>query len=597
MSLHPAAIAQATGPLPARIGVGIDTSRYGHYAAFLRDDLQPAAAELPFAESAAGYGQLRQRLEDLARRHTATTFVVRVDAAGQYADNLLHFLHQLRQPAEQQAGAIPGADFSISCGDPQRNKNYRAALFGSKKSDPVEARAAAHFAISQRPAPTPMLPTTLRTLRHVAARLQAAVRQRTRLINQFHHLLALTFPELALLVKDVSQGWVLELVQRYPTAALLAAASADDLGGIPYLPDKHIAALLEKARTSVASLCDATTAELVRDQIRQLRDVAARQKRLESLLISAYRGLPKTNHLATIPGIGEVTAAVLTAYIFDIDRFETPGKLVAYFGVMPIEMSSGVDRDGQPRGSRRYVMSRRGNDLVRRYLWMAGLSAVRCNPAVKALYRRVVAQHPDHKAIAIGHAMRKLLHLVFALWKSDKPFDEGHYPWDRPAHDTGGSEAAANRPVGQEATTSQTAGHKPESKPAEKVVTAVCEATVAAEQPDSEGIFVDFAHLKRQLSLVQVLEHLGLSSRLRGSGSQRRCACPLHRDDARGRSFSVNLDENVFCCFDKRCGKHGDVIDLWAELHHVSLREAAIDLVATFGLEPAAKRGTEKRDC
>jgi hypothetical protein len=39
---------------PRRIGVGIDTSRYGHYAAFLRDDLQPAAEELAFPESAAG---------------------------------------------------------------------------------------------------------------------------------------------------------------------------------------------------------------------------------------------------------------------------------------------------------------------------------------------------------------------------------------------------------------------------------------------------------------------------------------------------------------------------------------------------------------
>jgi DNA primase len=109
-------------------------------------------------------------------------------------------------------------------------------------------------------------------------------------------------------------------------------------------------------------------------------------------------------------------------------------------------------------------------------------------------------------------------------------------------------------------------------------------------------VFIDFAHLKRQLSLAAVLEHLGLAARLRGSGAQRRCACPLHRGDARGRTFRVNLEENVFCCFDKRCGKHGDVIDLWAELHHVSLREAAIDLVATFGLEPAAKSGTEKRD-
>jgi len=96
--------------------------------------------------------------------------------------------------------------------------------------------------------------------------------------------------------------------------------------------------------------------------------------------------------------------------------------------------SSGVDRDGQARGPKRFVMSRRGNDLFRRYLWMAALSAVRFNPAVRALYARVVANHPDKKAIAIGHAMRKLLHLVFAIWKTAKPFDPEHYPWVEPAH-------------------------------------------------------------------------------------------------------------------------------------------------------------------
>jgi len=35
--------------MPRAFGVGIDVSRYGHYAAFLRDDLQPAADELAFA--------------------------------------------------------------------------------------------------------------------------------------------------------------------------------------------------------------------------------------------------------------------------------------------------------------------------------------------------------------------------------------------------------------------------------------------------------------------------------------------------------------------------------------------------------------------
>src|SRR5438270_631011 len=49
MSVMTGPTPKRTGSPSSRIGVGIDTSRYGHYAAFLRDDLQPAAAELSFA--------------------------------------------------------------------------------------------------------------------------------------------------------------------------------------------------------------------------------------------------------------------------------------------------------------------------------------------------------------------------------------------------------------------------------------------------------------------------------------------------------------------------------------------------------------------
>jgi len=581
----------------ARFGVGIDTSRYGHHAAFLRDDLLPAADELAFAESAAGYDQFRQRLLHIAARHPAVHFVIRLDAAGQYADNLLHFLPQLDGASGRPARAVANARVTLSCGDPQRNKNYRAAQFGARKSDAVEARACARFALGERPAASPPPPAPLRVLRQVAGRLQAVVRQRTRLINQLHHLLALGFPELALLVADISKGWVLELIHRYPTASLLAAATAADLDAIAYLPGRHIDALLEHARASVASLSGPAIEELVRDQVRQLRDTAARQQRLEGLLVTAYRALPEANHLDTIPGVGAVTAAVLTAFILAIDRFASPGKLVAYFGALPIEMSSGVERDGTPRASRRYVMSRRGNDLVRRYLWMAALSAVQVNPAVRSLYRRVVAKHPGHKAVAIGHAMRKLLHLVFALWKTGRPFDANHCPRAGPG-DPPGDDSEVSVEEAASAGKGQAAGHKPETEPAGKAVTAACDATVAPGAALGEGALLDFAHLKGQLPMAKVLDQLGLSSRLRGGGAQRRCACPIHRGDGRGRTFSVNLEQHAFRCFDSRCGRQGDVIDLWAAVRQLSLREAAVDLARTFDLEPAPapRRATEKRN-
>lgn len=72
----------ANAPPLIDIGVGIDTARYGHYAAFLDSDLQQAAAELEVAESAQGYGKLRQRFGDLVHKHQRVRFHVRIDVAG-----------------------------------------------------------------------------------------------------------------------------------------------------------------------------------------------------------------------------------------------------------------------------------------------------------------------------------------------------------------------------------------------------------------------------------------------------------------------------------------------------------------------------------
>src|SRR4029077_19055 len=49
----------------ARIGVGIDTARYGHRVSFLKPDRQPAAKPLTVLESQAGYQSLQERLEAL----------------------------------------------------------------------------------------------------------------------------------------------------------------------------------------------------------------------------------------------------------------------------------------------------------------------------------------------------------------------------------------------------------------------------------------------------------------------------------------------------------------------------------------------------
>jgi hypothetical protein len=397
--------------------------------------------------------------------------------------------------------------------------------------------------------------------------------------------------------------------------------------------------LLQQARGSVACLTGPAAEELVRDLVGQVKDARIRHKSLEKLLVQAYRDLPFNNHLDSIKGFGEVTAAILTAKIVDPHRFVEPGKLVGFFGVYPVEASSGIDRDGNPRLPIRMIMSKRGNDLVRRYLWMAALSAAQHNPAVKPLYQRIRAKHPDQPSIAIGHVMRKLLHIALAVWKSDKPFDPEHYPWDKPAHlserrETVGAGPEGNSPEPSSdlllSQTPQAAGHNNPGEPERSVVTAACGTTSVpqdpaagnapsandttagpprthesdiplslrpAPDPVAQGakLWIDFDHVKSQLPLECVLAHLGLLPKLRGTAHQRRGPCPLHdHGKGKGRTFSVQLDKNVFQCFDVRCGKKGDVIDLWAAVRGVNLRDAAVDLVTTFNLEPAPR--TEKRN-
>jgi transposase len=557
------------------IGVGIDTARYGHRVSFLRLDRQPAAKPLTVLESQAGYRALQERLELLHQQHPDAHFHVRIDAAGQYAANLEAFLRSVQLP------------MTISIGEPKRNKDYQKAHFPKRTTDDTESQAMARFAVVELPKASPASPPQMVLLREVASRLQAQVKQTTQAINRLHNLMARVFPELATLVHDFRARWVLNLLDKYRSAERLGQARLSSVERIPYLPKELAQPLHQAAQQSVASLRGQVAETLVADLVSQVRHCQKVEHKTKQLLEAAYQDLPVSGHtqILTIPGIGVATAAVLTAKIVDIDRFQIPEQLVGYFGVFPEENTSGVDKWGQPIPPGTMRMSHKGNDLVRCYLWNAARTAVRFNPAIRALYRRLKAKG-KRGDVAIGHCMRKLLHLVFAVWKNNRPFDERHFPWET-GTDTKVAAAAAAGDADLSAN-EKAVGHK-RDVPAQQVVTTAS-ATVGPVPPAVNPVRaarprVDFAFLRQQVTLQQVLEHLGLFQHLRGRGAQRRGVCPLHgQPDDRERTFSVHLGKNVFQCFQADCAAHGNVLDLWAAVHRLPLYEAALLLAETFHL-------------
>ena len=185
------------------------------------------------------------------------------------------------------------------------------------------------------------------------------------------------------------------------------------------------------------------------------------------------------------------------------------------------------------------------------YLWNAVRTGIRVNPAIGALYRRLRAKG-KRGDVAMGHCMCKLLHLVYAVWKTNRPFDENHFPWEGPSDARSSTAAPPAVNAGATAAANKKAvGHK-RDLPAEKVVTtanSTVEPPPGSVKPASPRTVagrpkVDFAWLREQITIQQVLEHLGFFASLRGSGQQRRGPCPIHSQPAAlERTFSVHLPD------------------------------------------------------
>ena len=95
---------------------------------------------------------------------------------------------------------------------------------------------------------------------------------------------------------------------------------------------------------------------------------------------------------------------------------------------------------------------------------------------------------------------------------------------------------------------------------------------------------IDFALLRQQLSLTQVLDLVGFTPTTR-HGPQVRGPCPVHGSSApRRRSFAAHLQKNCWHCFG--CGAGGNALDLYLAATRLPVYEGALELCAWLGLTP-----------
>jgi len=93
----------------------------------------------------------------------------------------------------------------------------------------------------------------------------------------------------------------------------------------------------------------------------QLREIEARVRVVEAELMAWHRSNEISRRLATIPGVGPITASAIVATVADARQFKTGRQFAAWLGLVPQQRSSG----GKERlGS----ISKRGDGYIRRLM-------------------------------------------------------------------------------------------------------------------------------------------------------------------------------------------------------------------------------------
>lgn len=150
---------------------------------------------------------------------------------------------------------------------------------------------------------------------------------------------------------------------------------------------------------------------------KQIKDI---DEQLQKILDQDSELKAKVDNVCTIKGVSTLTAIIVISETNGFELIENKAQLVSYAGYDVVERQSGTSVKGKTR------ISKKGNAHLRRAMHYPALTAARCNPQLQNLYQRVLDRNPKTKMVAYVAVQRKLLVLIYTLFKKNTAYDP-HY--------------------------------------------------------------------------------------------------------------------------------------------------------------------------
>jgi transposase len=195
-----------------------------------------------------------------------------------------------------------------------------------------------------------------------------------------------------------------------PSPSVLKSKAAQELAAL-VTRRRQLIKMLTMESNRLDKTDNETILEMLRESISSLKkQIKTIDRALENAVHADPQVARKVEIFESVKGIGPVVTSTLLVELPELGTLNR-GQIAKLVGVAPMNRDSGKQEGKRFTGS--------GRHSVRKALYMAALTAARCNPRIRAIYLRLLAANKPKK-LALVAAMRKLLTILNTLVKRDE---------------------------------------------------------------------------------------------------------------------------------------------------------------------------------
>ena len=386
------------------IYVGIDVAKDKHDCFITNFDGEVLFKAFTIANNLDGFNDLKKKIVSVTE--DITKVKVGLEATGHYSYNLLGYLIDKSLPT-----------YVIN---PLHTNLYRKSLsLRQTKTDKVDARTIASMLMSD---------VNLKSYSDISYHNEELksltryrfdkVKERAKLKSSVSRLVCILFPELEKLVPTLHMASVYAMLSEFPGAKQVADAHLTRLTNLLSESSKGrygketAIAFRNAARTSIGSNMPAKSLEL-KHTIKLIRELTSDIDEIEHEIKLIMDEI--SSPILSIPGINYRMGAMIIAEIGDFNRFDSPDKILAYAGLSPSTYQS-----GQLDGAYSH-MEKRGSRYLRYALYNAAKYVCHWDPTF-AEYLAKKRAEGKHYNVAISHAVKKLVRVIYHLEKTNQQY-------------------------------------------------------------------------------------------------------------------------------------------------------------------------------